>query len=465
MKKTMSFRLAAGIFVPFAVAGLLASCEKAPENQTGGEDRLIPSVTVTAGQAGETSLTFNLAPVNAAEVKYLVQPASEQAPGATAVMSDGKEADPTESKDYTEEGLVAATDYVIYAAARNSEGLTSLVAEAEMTTAAHVPVYPEITLSDVTIDGTTASFTYTLSSAESAYYLYLPSTEDEPSAEDLSSGGTALSTETFETVVIEGLSYSTSYVLYAVAKNADGYSSVASKPFETDAAPVDPPAVGDFYYNDGTWSSGNESPVSGKTVIGVVFKTGAAESDLSDYSQAGLDNVNGFAVALENVSTVIDHGWYTQNVNSFGFSSQAFDCTSSDQDDFSGYYNSLALKSAAENAFGSLTSDNCPAIYYSMVFFDDEYASPESSTGWYLPSLGQLKALYDVKDTVYSSLDIVGGKDLSALVSDDMYWSSTVVEATSGESVYCTLFRDSELEIVQETNLNRLRYVRPVLAF
>ena len=455
MKKTMSFRLAAGIFVPFAVAGLLASCEKAPENQTGGEDRRIPAVTVTAGQAGETSLTFNLAPVNAAEVKYLVQPASEQAPGATAVMSDGKEADPTESKDYTEEGLVAATDYVIYAAARNSEGLTSLVAEAEMTTAAHVPVYPEITLSDVTVDGTTASFTYTLSSAESAYYLYLPSSEAAPSAEDLSSGGTALSTETSETVVIEGLSYSTSYVLYAVAKNADGYSSVASKPFETDAAPVDPPAVGDFYYSDGTWSSGNESPVSGKTVIGVVFKTGAAESDLSDYSQAGLEEINGFVMAIED-SEVPGEDIFDIPVRNFVFSESPLGVTSTDENDFSGYYNTLKIREAVG---GTLSGDNAEAAYMAADYYELSVPAPETSTGWYLPSLGQWRAIYDVKDIVYASVEEADG---SAVYEFDSYWSST--ESASGSQAYSVQLTSSEFR-TEVVNISRLWRVRPVLAF
>ena len=461
MKKTMSFRLAAGIFVPFAVAGLLASCEKAPENQTGVEDRLIPSVTVTAGQAGETSLTFNLAPVNAAEVKYLVQPASEQAPGATAVMSDGKEADPTESKDYTEEGLVAATDYVIYAAARNSEGLTSLVAEAEMTTAAHVPVYPEITLSDVTIDGTTASFTYTLSSAESAYYLYLPSTEDEPSAEDLSSGGTALSTETFETVVIEGLSYSTSYVLYAVAKNADGYSSVASKPFETDAAPVDPPAVGDFYYSDGTWSSGNESPVSGKTVIGVVFKTGAAESDLSDYSQAGLNEVRGFVVSLKNASYLVEEWWGTQNKTDFEWTmkSSTDAGTSQSEDDFSGYYNTLAITETAETLYGALAYDNFRAAYVAVSYgASDSEDAPAGTTGWFFPSAGQMKEIYNAD--VSASIEKAGGSD----VTGD-YWSSSTVAGSSPVYAYCVHIQSDSVTAEGLNQITRVWKVRPVLAF
>ena len=461
MKKTMSFRLAAGIFAPFAAAGFLASCEKAPEDQTGGEDRQIPSVTVTAGQAGETSLTFNLSPVNSAEVKYLVLSASGLAPDASAIMSDGKEADPEESKDYTETGLVPDTDYVVFAAARNSEGLTSLVAKAEMTTAAHVPVYPEITLSDVTTDGTTASFTYTLKSAESAYYLYLPSSEAAPSSEKLSADGTSLSTETSEAVVIEGLSWSTSYVLYAVAKNSDGYSPVASKTFETDAAPVDPPAVGDFYYSDGTWSSGNESPVSGKTVIGVVFKTGAAESDRSDYSLAGLDEVRGFVVSLENASYLVEEWWGTQSKTDFEWTVKtSMDAgTSQSEDDFSGYYNTLAITETAESLYGALAYDNFRAAYVAVSYgASDSEDVPAGTTGWFFPSAGQMKEIYNAD--VSASIEKAGGSD----VTGD-YWSSSTVAGSSPVYAYCVHIQSDSVTVEGLNQITRVWKVRPVLAF
>lgn len=451
----MSFRLAAGMLAPFAAAGLLASCEETPENQTGGEDRQVPSVTVTAVQAGETYLTFNLSPVNSAEVRYLVLPASDQAPDAMSVMSGGKEADPAESGDYTEDGLVPSTDYVIFAAARNPEGLTSLVAKTEMTTAAHVPVYPEITLSSVIVDDLTASFTYTLESAESAYYLYLPASETAPSAEDLSDGGMVLPTETSEPVVIEGLSYSTSYVLYAVAKNADGYSAVASEPFETGAAPLDPPEVGDFYYSDGTWSPGSDAPFSGKTVIGVVFKTGAAESDLSDYSQAGIEEIKGFVVAIGD-SEVPGEDIFDIPVRNFVFSESALGVTSTDENDFSGYYNTLKIREAVG---GTLSDDNAEAAYMAADYYELSVPAPETSTGWYLPSLGQWRVIYDVKDIVYASIEEAGG---SAVYDYDSYWSST--ESASGSRAYSVQLTSSEFR-TEVVNISRLWRVRPVLAF
>lgn len=98
-------------------------------------------------------------------------------------------------------------------------------------------------------------------------------------------------------------------------------------------------------------------------------------------------------------------------------------------------------------------------IYYVTEFYDVE--TPESSTGWYLPSLGQLKELYSVKATVYAAMDMVDGDTLYDF-SGDWYWSSTEVDDSG--SAYKVNFLDSGLA-VESDNIARLWRVRPVIAF
>ena len=149
MRRTSLTFAAKPVFFALAALGLVSSC--APDdNIVGGNGG--------DGESGEDYLTFTLTPENAAELRYLVVPASEQQYDAVGVMEDGEEADASDGGEYTVSGLEPSTDYLVLAAARNSDGLTSLLASAEMTTGEHVAVLPEITLGNVSIDGTSATF-------------------------------------------------------------------------------------------------------------------------------------------------------------------------------------------------------------------------------------------------------------------------------------------------------------------
>ena len=91
-----------------------------------------PTVTITAGEASETSIAFTITSTDADEVKYLVVEASESAPNATEVYTNGVAAEAnTEAGCYVAE-LSKATEYTIVAVAKNSKAIVK--AEAKMTT-------------------------------------------------------------------------------------------------------------------------------------------------------------------------------------------------------------------------------------------------------------------------------------------------------------------------------------------
>lgn len=456
MKKNFYLNKLAGMLCMSAVLCFAVSCDRAGKDEGGGDEptELTPSVKIATGESGEDFLTFTLIPENAAEVRYMVLPASDPAPDAAGIMNEGKSADPVSEKEYTAAELIPSTGYVIFAAARNSEGLTSMVAKADMTTREHVPIVPEVTISEIKVDGNSAFVTYSLKDADAAFCVCLPSSEPAPSADILSADGSNLPLDVSEPLSIKNLEYEASYVFYAVAVSADKeYSDVASCAFETGKPPVTPPAVGDYYYSDGTWSSGSESPLDGKTVVGVVFKSGAADSDLSDYNAAGIDEIHGFAVALSDVK---DNSDPFSPKTGFEWSDSPLGVTSADQDDFSGYYNTVKIMEAIGNIGGS--SD---VVSYIVDFYDSQVPAPESSTGWYLPSLGQLKELYNVRSEVYAAFDMVDGDSLYDF-SGDWYWSST--ESGEDGTVYKVNFLDSGL-VVESDDIARLWKVRPVLAF
>lgn len=443
----------------------VTSCDKTENPEGNGGGLHIPKVEIAAGEAGETQISFTLTPENASEVRYIVAESSEVLPDAASIMSDGEEADPAASKEYVATGLEPSTAYMVLAAARNADGLTSLVSRIEMTTGEHVPVIPSVTLGNVTVDGNTASFDYSLSDAETAFWLCLPASEPAPDAQGIFSAGEELPADASAPIVIGDLLYETEYVVYAAAQNADGYSEVASASFATPEAPVVAPEVGDFYYSDGTWSSSASSPDPEKTVIGIVFRTGAASDDLSDYSKAGISEVKGFVVSLTN-ALHLEEAWYgTKEVTSFDWTvKEPTDAgTSQSEDDFSGYYNTLKIKDFAETSYGGLAYDNMPAAYAAVNhgpegLAEGSPAAPEGTTGWFFPSAGQMKELFSAASSVSSSLEKAQGDSLTG-----DFWSSSTAAGTPVYS-YCIHY-DGATVSVEALSQYRVWMVRPMLAF
>lgn len=110
--------------------------------------------------------------------------------------------------------------------------------------------------------------------------------------------------------------------------------------------PVKEVEVGDYYYSDGTWSSGKEAPLADKTCIGIVFCKGLcpeAEDDCEYKLKDGatpLDEVHGYVVAINNAAESAAWGsWDADGDEGVG--------TSYDQTDFRGYSNTQAIKAKA----------------------------------------------------------------------------------------------------------------------
>lgn len=153
--------------------------------------------------------------------------------------------------------------------------------------------------------------------------------------------------------------------------------------------------VGDFYYSDGSWSTDKDN---GKTCIGVVFYAGRHASDDCDYSSGiGSGAVHGYVVALNDAHT--DKCAWGGDGTLIG--------TSTNQDDFLGYSNTQLIIQRATDT-GHLRPDDVlndyPATYY-ISEYGKKVAAPSSSSGWYFPSTGQLKAVYTAKDQIQAKSD------------------------------------------------------------
>ena len=186
--------------------------------------------------------------------------------------------------------------------------------------------------------------------------------------------------------------------------------------------------MGDYLYSDGTTSDGGlrklyrdgtvetapeaVAPEAGKTVIGIVFHAGRHATDSSDYTMpltAGgptlAGEVRGYAVALTHANNA-DYdaaNWVKGPNGESGFSVG----TSTDEDDWNGYANCRAIHDYVTAHAGegwemrhfqaawacetygnrSLDYDGTPTSAYE---WQAPLKAPAGTSGWFLPSCGQL---------------------------------------------------------------------------
>jgi hypothetical protein len=215
-----------------------------------------------------------------------------------------------------------------------------------------------------------------------------------------------------------------------------------------DVTPQADPRIGDIYYSDGTWSTELQE---GKTPVGVIFCLGAGTNDsASFYTTKGgqkMEEIKGYVIALRDA---------TENVNNnegvvWSFYDGWYDGAgcSSEQDDFLGYTNTLAIRQAAlredcpAREFNA-TAQSFPAAWYASDGYDILCPAPATSSGWYLPSVYQLQYIWDkvyfnngnMLASVEETLKMLAEKGLAAemYVRDSEYWSSTEEYDSYGDS-------------------------------
>ncbi|WP_455614093.1 fimbrillin family protein [Bacteroides congonensis] len=204
--------------------------------------------------------------------------------------------------------------------------------------------------------------------------------------------------------------------------------------------------VGDYYNVDGSVSS---AYISGKS-IGVVFKKGIGSGDDPQYYDGKLKNsvIHGYVVALQDASSGKLTQWSAEAVSNvlIGASTNLYD--------FKGYGNTQRIK---EKDGGQL-ENNYPPVYDCEVY-NETVPAPSSSSGWYLPSFAQLKAVYEIKDLIKEKLENAKG----SYFHENDYWSSTEKEANKVYNIYWG--NGNYYDNKKYNTGNTDKYVRAVLTF
>lgn len=182
-----------------------------------------------------------------------------------------------------------------------------------------------------------------------------------------------------------------------VTASINSIKAVCSVSVKAKEPPVEPAKIGDYFYSDGTWSDGGlisinkdgtkavwaenkPAPVEGKTVIGIVFQTDQNRFSTVEQQQGF---THGFVFCLKSAHA--PGTMYTRYTLEDDFS-----CIGKGKFGSTWYNN---LSGQAENAkvlatYPGSALKNCPA--FDWVHTDFVPAAPLNTSGWFIPSIGQL---------------------------------------------------------------------------
>lgn len=182
--------------------------------------------------------------------------------------------------------------------------------------------------------------------------------------------------------------------------------------------------VGDFFYSDGTFSTELDDT---KTCVGIVFAVSANGGDAAtdvagNYPDTGLTKVNGWVVALRDAT---EKALWIE-VNSASVESLnvieglvRLGTMTGVENEILGFKNTKAI---AEN--GAIANPN--AIFPANAACLDWSSTVDNTktSGWYMPSVGQLMGLATICDTnpaIGTNMQAAGGN----VFASSIYWGST----------------------------------------
>ncbi|RHJ48258.1 fimbrillin family protein [Bacteroides sp. AM10-21B] len=258
--------------------------------------------------------------------------------------------------------------------------------------------------------------------------------------------------------------------------------------------------AGDFYMKDGSLIGKNESLSAAQQVncIGIVFCTDASRigaGEKTKLKDLGVTAPHGLVMALTNASDGCKWGDYTKDENADGQSGEPFKeniaTLQKQYNDINGYAETHwigdKIKGSAESSY---TADTYKAfdvaLNYGATTETAQYAAPEKTTGWFLPSMGQwwdilenfggldlssyktstdsYVYIYGAGNTAITNLNVYMGKVTGAasFETNTYFWSSSEFSS----NVACSVnFSSGGSLNLNWLNKNRVFVVRPALAF
>ena len=278
------------------------------------------------------------------------------------------------------------------------------------------------------------------------------------------------------------------------AITANGITGSYYKTYKIDgaAATLKSYTLGDYFCKstDGSWYIIPGETAPDGNVIGIVFYAGQHSTDMGDYSKSGIgqEKCHGYVVALTDVhdgsSDRLRWEWGPKQESNLMVNA------STSTSDWQGYSNSLKFHEFVnknENREAGWEMKHFPAALacetYGNRMLDKDgndangkydwqkpLAAPGNTSGWFLPSFGQLQYLYQNRSVLSARMTDVknstptdcGYKEYIKWFSTSLfYWSSTESSGNPDRAWYM----DFEYSSTSSSNKRYTDDVRAVLAF
>ena len=197
------------------------------------------------------------------------------------------------------------------------------------------------------------------------------------------------------------------------------------------------PKIGDYYYSDGNWSDGTVAPISGKTVIGIVF---SATTSSTDQAKGW---THGYVMALTNAQSAGGLVWAPTAYQSTQEFTTEINTVALMESDMDGYSHCQTIKTKAGS---SLNSSYYSPFYYALNYGTasiggTKYAAPSGTSGWYLPSEGQWYMIIKNLGGITRTVD-VDSSNYGTWTSNAAFTAATAINTylslVSGETIDCS---------------------------
>lgn len=160
--------------------------------------------------------------------------------------------------------------------------------------------------------------------------------------------------------------------------------------------------VGKYYYSNGTF--GDEAVKEGCETVGLVYKLGASKSSdgsvedkAENYTNSGLKSITGYVLCIDSRIPTTDLGWKKTDDQ---YNGTEFDSWEDNEERYNATtYNGYKFTQGIAEKLQSADISNFPLW---QTFKGLELKAPENTSGWYIPSIEQIKEVVsaDIADKV-----------------------------------------------------------------
>lgn len=224
--------------------------------------------------------------------------------------------------------------------------------------------------------------------------------------------------------------------------------------------------MGDYFCknSDNNWYIIPQEATPDDKVIGIVFYAGQHDTDTSDYTSTdiGQAQCHGYVVALQDAA--IDRcmwGVYGTELGCFPTDTDGNKQNNRNNPDidWNGYAWTQKIIAAAggKDNLNATEQAGYPATWYAVVDYPKKEAAPTGSSGWFLPSIGQLRKIYQNRSSLFGSVSGTGLKS-NWYVSSSEYYASPAEDA-----LYVDVYSGNVNLGSKDNRMNC--EVRPILAF